>query len=47
LRKLNIELNVPNLFLYGDSLWIRGTVKSKYEEKIGDQFYRAVDINVT
>ena len=44
LRSLNIEL--PNHFLYGDTMWLRGEVTDKYRERIGDVTYFAVEVRI-
>ena len=44
LRSLDIEL--PNHFLYGDTMWLRGTVSDKYKERIGSETYFAVEIRI-
>ncbi len=46
LRRLRMDLSVPNAFLYGDTMWIRGKVADKYREKVGEETYRAVDIDI-
>jgi hypothetical protein len=46
LRRLTIELMVPNAYLYGDTLWITGTVVNKYKEKIKDTTYRTVEVDI-
>jgi acyl dehydratase len=46
LRRLTINLDVPNSFLYGDTLWIKGTVVDKYKEKIDNTMYHAVDVDI-
>jgi hypothetical protein len=47
LRKLSVDLTVPNILLYGDTMWITGEVIDKYKEKIGGTKYRAVDITIS
>ncbi len=46
LRRLRVDLNVPNAFLYGDTMWIKGKVTDKYREKLGGNEYRAVDVSI-
>jgi hypothetical protein len=46
LRRFSINLNIPNSFLYGDTLWIKGTVVDKYKEKIHNTMYHAVDVDI-
>ena len=45
LRSLDIEL--PNHFLYGDTMWLRGTVSDKYKERIGKETYFAVEVRIS
>ena len=44
LRRLDIEL--PNHFLYGDTMWLSGQVTDKYKERVGGAIYHAVDVEV-
>ena len=44
LRSLDIDL--PNHFIYGDTMWLSGEVTDKYKEKVGDEAYFAVDVQV-
>jgi acyl dehydratase len=46
LRRFQLDLAVPNLLLYQDTLWINGQVVDKYKEKIGGVVYRAVEVQV-
>jgi hypothetical protein len=46
LRRLQVELTVPNILLYGDTMWLHGDVVEKYKEKIGATKYRAVDVAI-
>jgi hypothetical protein len=46
LRRFQLNLTVPNILLYQDTLWIKGHVVDKYKEKIGGVMYRAVDVQV-
>jgi hypothetical protein len=40
LRALDVDL--PNHFLYGDTMWLSGEVTDKYKEKVGNEVYYAV-----
>ena len=40
LRSLDVDL--PNHFLYGDTMWLKGEVADTYEEEVGDEVYFAV-----
>jgi acyl dehydratase len=44
LNKLTVKITKP--YLYGDTLWIRGSVIDKYKEKIEGEMYRAVEITL-
>ena len=44
LRSLDIEL--PNHFLYGDTMWLGGKVSDKYKERIGSESYFAVEVRI-
>ena len=44
LRSLDIDL--PNHFLYGDTMWLRGAVSDKYKERIGSETYFAVEVRI-
>ena len=45
LRSLDVEL--PNHFLYGDTMWLSGTVSDKYKERVGGETYHAVEVRIT
>ena len=40
LRAFDVDL--PNHFLYGDTMWLSGEVTDKYKEKVGNEVYYAV-----
>ena len=42
----NMDISLPNHFLYGDTMWLTGKVVDKYEEHIGDHSYHAVRVEV-
>jgi hypothetical protein len=44
LRRLRMEIS--NVLMYGDINWYKGTVTEKYKEKIGNNVYGAVDIDI-
>ncbi len=44
MRSLDVEL--PNHFLYGDTMWLKGTVSDKYKERVGGQTYFAVEVRI-
>ena len=44
IRSLQVDVSEP--YLYGDSLWVKGTVVEKYKEKIAGGVYGAVDIKI-
>ena len=45
LRSLDVEL--PNHFLYGDTMWLRGRVSDKYKERVGGKTYFAVEVRIS
>jgi hypothetical protein len=42
----NMDVSLPNHFLYGDTMWLSGKVTDKYKETLGGQPYHAVRVNV-
>ncbi len=45
LRSLDVEL--PNHFLYGDTMWLRGRVSDKYKERVLGRTYHAVEVRIS
>jgi len=45
LRK--VSLDMPNHFCYGDTMWVSGEVVKKFQERVGDEDYRAVEIKLS
>jgi hypothetical protein len=45
LRRLS--LNLPNHFLYGDTMWLTGEVTKKRTEEVGSGEYNAVEIRIS
>ena len=44
LRRLDLDL--PNHYLYGDTMWLTGEATDKYKERIGGEQYYAVEIRI-
>lgn len=44
LRRL--ELTLPGHYLYGDTIWLNGTVADKYKVREGGEMYHAVDVGL-
>ena len=42
-----ISLNLPNHFLYGDTMWLTGEVTKKHEEEVGSGEYNVVEIRLS
>lgn len=42
----NMDVRLPNHFLYGDTMWLSGKVIEKYKETVDDETYHAIKVNV-
>ena len=44
LRRLDLDL--PNHYLYGDTMWVTGEVTEKYKERVAGRLYHAVELRI-
>jgi len=42
----SLDVDLPNHFLYRDTMWLSGEVTDKYKEKVSHEDYYAIDLQL-